>query len=198
VRAAEQKRPDVAQKREAWRKAQPDLAGRRLIFLDETGAATNMTRRYGWAPRGQRAVGYAPNGHWKTTTFLAGLTADGFIAPFVLDGPINQAIFTEYVRQFLVPVLEPGDIVILDNLSSHKGEEAAALIAACGAELRFLPPYSPDMNPIENAFAKLKELLRQAAERTREALWRRIGRLLQQFSPHQCANYISHAGYALS
>ncbi len=196
MHAAEQKRPDVAEKREAWRKAQPDLAGRRLIFLDETGAATNMIRRYGWAPRGERVVGYAPNGHWKTTTFLAGLTADGLIAPFVLDGPINQAIFTEYVRQLLCPALEPGDIVIVDNLSSHKGEEAAALIAARGAELRFLPPYSPDMNPIENAFAKLKELLRQAAERTPDALWRRIGRLLQKFSPQECANYIRHAGYA--
>ena len=157
-----------------------------------------MTRHRGWAPRGQRVVGYAPNGHWKTTTFLAGLTADGLIAPFVLDGPINQAIFTEYVRQLLVPALEPGDIVILDNLSSHKGEEAAALIAAHGAELRFLPPYSPDMNPIENAFAKLKELLRKAAERTRETLWQRIGRLLQEFSPQECANYIRHAGYAPS
>ncbi len=165
-----------------------------------------MIRRYGWGPRGERVVGYAPNGHWMTTTFLAGLTADGIIAPFVLDGPINQAIFTEYVRQFLAPVLEPGDIVIADNLSSHKGEEAAASggtqvppwIAARGAELRFLPPYSPDMNPIENAFAKLKELLRQAAERSREALWRRIGRLLQEFSPQKCANYIRHAGYAPS
>lgn len=196
MHAAEQTRPDVAARREAWRAAQPALASRRLIFLDETGAATDMVRLRGWGPVGERVLGRAPGGHWKTTTFLAGLTAEGFVAPFVLDGPINQEIFTEYVRQVLVPALKPGDVVILDNLSSHKGGEARALIEAAGAELLFLPPYSPDLNPIELAFAKLKELLRKAAERTCEALWDRIGALLDAFTPEECSAYIRHAGYA--
>jgi transposase len=195
VHASEQQRADVAERRALWRAGQGDLEGR-LIFLDETGAATDMTRRHAWAPVGKRALGSAPYGHWKTTTFLAGLTAEGLIAPFVLDGPINQEIFTEYVRQVLVPELRPGDIVILDNLSSHKGAEAAALVEAAGARLLFLPPYSPDLNPIELAFAKLKTLLRKAAERTREALWRRIAALLDAFTPEECAAYIRHAGYA--
>jgi transposase len=141
------------------------LSARRLIFIDETGATTNMVRRYGRSPRGQRVKGYAPNGHWKMTTFVAGLTADGIIAPLVVDQPMNRAIFTQFVRQFLAPQLAPGDIVIMDNLSSHKGVEVSALIEARGAELLFLPPYSPDLNPIENAFAKLKELrARQPSE----------------------------------
>jgi transposase len=195
VRASEQERPDVAARRAAWRQAQTELAGR-LIFLDETGARTDMTRRHAWAPIGARALGRAPGGHWKTTTFLAGLTREGLIAPFVLDGAMNQTIFTQYVRQMLAPKLEPGDIVILDNLPGHKGEQAAALIRARGARLLFLPPYSPDLNPIELAFAKLKALLRKQAKRTREALWQTIGRLLDHFRPTECANYIRHAGYA--
>jgi transposase len=157
-----------------------------------------MVRRYGRSPRGVRVKGYAPYGHWKTTTFVAGLTSTGIIAPLVVDQPMNRVIFTQYVRQFLAPQLAPGDIVILDNLSSHKGAEVLALIRATGAELLFLPPYSPDLNPIENAFAKLKALLRKAAERTRETLWRRIGLLLDEFSPDECSNYIRHAGYASS
>jgi len=185
----------VAEARAEWRRAQPDLQGR-LIFLDETGARTDMTRRHAWAPVGERALGRAPGGHWKTTTFLAGLTAEGLVAPFVLDGPMDRAAFTEYVRQVLVPELKPGDVVILDNLPGHKGEEAAELIAECGARLLFLPPYSPDLNPIEMAFAKLKGLLRKAARRSKEALWRTIGDLLCEFSPYECSNYIRHAGYA--
>lgn len=172
------------------------LAGRRLIFLDETGVTTNMVRRYGWAPRGQRVKGHAPAGHWKITTFIAGLCADGIVAPFVIDQPMNREIFTQYVRQFLVPELKPGDVIILDNLSSHKGSEAAALIEESGALLLFLPPYSPDLNPIEMAFAKLKEALRKIGERTREGLWDRIGSLLDCFTPPECQNYIRHAGYA--
>lgn len=175
---------------------QPILAGHRLVFLDETGAATNMVRRHGRAPRGQRVKGYAPAGHWKTTTFIAGLSRDGILAPFVIDAAMNGTIFTQYVRQFLVPELQHGDIVILDNLSSHKGAQAAALIEAAGARLVFLPPYSPDLNPIEMAFAKLKTLLRKAAERSRDALWERIGTLLDHFAPDECQNYIRHAGYA--
>jgi len=157
-----------------------------------------MVRRHGRSPRGERVKGYAPYGHWKTTTFVAGLTTTGIIAPLVVDQPMNRVIFTQYVRQFLIPQLAPGDIVILDNLSSHKGAEVSALIRATGAELLFLPPYSPDLNPIENAFAKLKGLLRKAAERTQENLWRRVGQILDQFSPDECSNYIRHAGYALS
>jgi transposase len=196
VHASEQARPDVAEAREEWRATQPDLEGR-LIFLDETGARTDMTRRHAWAPVGERALGHAPGGHWKTTTFLAGLTGQGLIAPFLVDGPMDRAIFTEYVRQVLVPELRAGDIVILDNLPGHKGEEAAELIAQCGARLLFLPPYSPDLNPIEMLFAKLKGLLRKAARRTKEALWKIIGYLLAEFAADECANYIRHCGYPL-
>lgn len=185
----------MVEARAQWRQRQPDLTGR-LIFLDETGARTDMTRRHAWADIGRRAYGHAPGGHWKTTTFLAGLTTAGLIAPFVLDGPMDRAIFTEYVRQVLLPELRPGDLVILDNLPGHKGEAAAALIQAAGAQLLFLPPYSPDLNPIELVFAKLKELLRKAAKRSRETLWTTIGALLHEFTPQECANYIRHSGYA--
>lgn len=195
MHASEQQRPDVAEARANWRRTQYDLPGR-LIFLDETGARTDMTRRHAWAPIGERALGRAPGGHWKTTTFLVGLTTEGLIAPFVLDGPMDRAAFTEYVRQVLLPELKPGDIVILDNLQGHKGEEAAELIEATGAQLLFLPPYSPDLNPIEMAFSKLKGLLRKAAKRSKEALWTTIGGLLSEFSPEECVNYIRHAGYA--
>jgi transposase len=194
VRASEQNRPDVAERREAWQHAQKSLGGR-LIFLDETWTTTAMTRRYAWADVGARAIGHAPNGHWKTTTFLAGLTCEGLIAPFVLDGPINAECFFAYVEQILVPALREGDTVILDNLSSHKNEKAAHLIASVGARLLFLPPYSPDLNPIEMAFAKFKELLRQAQARTVDALWDLIGRTLSLFTPEECANYVRHCGY---
>lgn len=157
-----------------------------------------MVRRYGRSPRGERVKGYAPNGHWKTTTFVAGLTRSGIIAPLVVDAPMNRAIFTQYVRQFLAPELVPGDIVVMDNLSSHKGADVHAAIASRGARLLFLPPYSPDLNPIELAFAKLKTLLRTAAERTREDLWQRIGSLIERFKPEECSNYFRHARYASS
>ena len=184
----------MAEARAEWRRMQPDLQGR-LIFLDETGARTDMTRRHAWSDVGTRALGRAPGGHWKTTTFLAGLTAEGLIAPFVLDGPMDRAAFTEYVRQVLVPELRAGDVVILDNLPGHKGEEAAELVEACGAKLMFLPPYSPDLNPIEQVFAKLKHLLRKAQERTSEHAWDRIGQLLNTFSHEECANYVANSGY---
>jgi hypothetical protein len=142
VYASEQLRPDVATAREQWRAEQPILSRHRLIFLDETGVTTNMVRRYGRAPRGKRVVGYAPNGHWKITTFLAGLTSDGIVAP-VIDEPMNRTIFTEYVRQFLVPELRAGDIVILDNLSSHKGPEAIALVEERGAKCSSCRPIAP-------------------------------------------------------
>lgn len=193
---SEQRRADVARARQRWRRLQPVLARRRLIFLDETGAATNMVRRYGRAPRGQRVPGQAPYGHWKTTTFVAGLTSEGFIAPLVIDGPMNRAVFTAYVQQMLAPELRPGDILVLDNLSSHKGTEARQAVEAAGARLLFLPPYSPDLNPIEMAFAKLKNALRAAAERSRDTLWLRIGLLIDDFTPSECHNYLRHAGYA--
>jgi putative transposase len=194
VHASEQTRADVVERRDAWRHEQSGLAGR-LIFLDETWTTTAMTRRYAWADIGERALGHAPGGHWKTTTFLAGLTAEGVIAPLVLDGPINAECFFAYVEQILAPALREGDTVILDNLSSHKGEPAARLVADRGARLLFLPPYSPDFNPIEMMFAKLKEILRQAEARTIDALWSLIGALLPRFTPAECAAYIRHCGY---
>ena len=164
------------------------------MFIDETWASTKMARRYGRAPRGRRLRVGVPHGRWKTITVVAGLRTSGIVAPFVLDGPINRSAFETYVEKVLVPELRPGDVVILDNLSSHKGR-VRALIEAAGASLLYLPPYSPDFNPIENAFAKLKALLRKAAERTIEGLWTTIGRLLDLFTPTECANYFAAAGY---
>ena len=154
-----------------------------------------MARTRGRAPRGQRLRAAVPHGHWKTTTFVAGLRQDGIVAPFVLDGPINRHSFEIYVARVLVPDLRAGDVVIMDNLSSHKGLRVREMIEAAGATLRYLPPYSPDFNPIENAFAKLKALLRKAAERTVRALWDRIGISLDAFTPAECANYFAAAGY---
>jgi transposase len=154
-----------------------------------------MARRHGWAPRGERLRLGIPHGHWKTTTFVAGLTLQGMVAPFVLDGPINRDAFETYIERVLVRSLRPGDVVIMDNLSSHKGRRVRDLIEVAGASLLYLPPYSPDFNPIENAFAKLKALLRKAAERTVEGLWAAIGRLIDTFTPQECANYFAAAGY---
>jgi len=159
------------------------------------GAATNMAARYGWAPRGQRLLDKMPFGHWQTTTFVAGLRHDRIVAPLVIPCPMNGAIFKAYVIQFLVRELAPGDIVVMDNLSSHKGDAIREAIEGAGAELLFLPPYSPDLNPIEQVFAKLKHLLRKAAKRTVDALWDEIGSLLGGFSPAECANYIRNSGY---
>ena len=154
-----------------------------------------MTRRCGRAPAGQRLRVGVPYGHWKTTTVIAGLRADGLVAPCPLDGPVNREAFEAYVEQVLVPTLRPGDIVVMDNLSSHKGPAVRRMIEAAGAELLYLPPYSPDLNPIENAFAKLKALLRKAAERTIDGLWSATGKLLDSFTPAECRNYFVHAGY---
>jgi transposase len=181
--------------RQAWFDGQPDLDPDRLVFIDETWASTNMARRHGRAPRGQRLRAGVPHGHWKTTTFVAGLRNNGIVAPFVLDGPINRNAFQAYVEKVLVPELRPGDIVIMDNLSSHKGPRIRQMIEAAGGSLLYLPPYSPDFNPIENAFAKLKALLRKAAERSIEGLWTVIGQLLDAFTPNECTNYFAAAGY---
>jgi transposase len=155
-----------------------------------------MTRRHGRCARGRRLVAKVPHGRWRTLTFLAALRCDRIAAPCVIDGPINGASFRAYVEQFLVPTLAAGDIVIMDNLGSHKGQAVRQLIRAAGAKLFFLPRYSPDLNPIEQVFSKLKTLLRKAEARTIEATWRQIGELLDRFTPQQCANYLTHAGYA--
>lgn len=164
-------------------------------FIDETWTSTNMARRYGRSPRGERLRMATPHGHWKTTTFVGALTLRGFIAPWVLDGPINRDAFETYVAKVLVPELRSGDVVVMDNLSSHKGPKVRELIEAIGAELRHLPPYSPDFNPIEMAFSKLKALLRKAAERTVDGLWNAIGTLIGIFEPEECRNYFAAAGY---
>ncbi len=165
------------------------------MFIDETWASTSMARIRGRAPRGERLRAAIPHGHWKTTTFVAGLRNTGMVAPMVLDGPINGLSFQAYIDQVLVPDLRAGDIVIMDNLGSHKRPGIRAAIEAVGASLLYLPPYSPDFNPIENAFAKLKALLRKAAERTVDGLWNAIGRISELFPPAECANYFSAAGY---
>jgi len=150
----------------------------------------------GWSTRGERLNAKVPHGHWQTMTFLAALRHDRIDAPCVIDGPINGISFLAYVVHFLVPTLQPGDVVILDNLSSHKSAAVRRAIRSAGAHLIFLPPYSPDLNPIEQVFSKLKALLRKAAERTVEATWKRIGKLLRHFSAEECANYLTNAGYA--
>jgi transposase len=167
----------------------------RFVFLDETGATTTMTRRYGWGPKGERVVDATPWGHWKVTTFVAGLRASGLMAPMVLDGPMTGEVFRAYVEQVLIPELSPGDVVVLDNLAAHKVAGVRDTIQAAGASLLYLPPYSPDLNPIEQVFAKLKALLRNAAARTKEALWTNIGDLLDSFSAEECQNYLTNCGY---
>jgi transposase len=195
TRAAEHDRPDVAERRARWRAEQPAWDPARLVFVDETWAATNMSRRYGRAPVGERLVCAVPQGHWKTTTFVAALRAGGLTAPLVVDGAMTGDLFVAYVRQVLLPELRAGDVVVLDNLSCHKRAEVRTLIEAAGAEVRYLPPYSPDFNPIELAFAKLKALLRKAGERTVEGLWSFLGRSLDAFGPQECRNYVRHCGY---
>jgi len=168
----------------------------RFVFIDETWMTTNMTRLYGRARQGQRLVERVPYGHWKTTTFVAALRATGMTAPLVIDGAINGDVFCAYVKQVLVPELRRGDIVVLDNLSSHKRAEAKEAIEAVGARMVFLPPYSPDFNPIENAFSKLKRLVRSAKKRTVDELWNFLGEAIDAFPASECANYFHHCGYA--
>jgi transposase len=191
----EQARPDIARRRERWRKHQGRIDINRLVFIDETWTKTNMAPLRGWGTKGKRLVAHVPHGHWKTLTFLAALRSGAITAPCVFDGPINGESFLLYVQQILVPTLKPGDIVIMDNLGSHKADAIRKNIAAAGARLLFLPPYSPDLNPIEQAFSKLKHHLRKAKERTVEATWQRIGLILRTFSPAECRNYFINAGY---
>ena len=187
----------MAAARQAWRERQPRLNPARLVFIDETWATTNMTRLRGRCQRGQRLVAAVPHGHWRTSTFVAGLRTTGLGAPLVLDGAMNGDAFRAYSEQILAPTLAPGDIVIMDNLGSHKVAGVREAIEARGASLIYLPPYSPDLNPIEQSFAKLKALIRKAAARSREALWNAIGDFLGRFAPQECANYFAKAGYVL-
>ena len=182
-------------RRKDWFDGRLDLDPERLVFIDETWASTNMARQRGRAPKGERLLAAIPHGHWKTTTFVAGLRLSGMMAPMVLDGPINRDAFQAYIDQVLVPELKPADIVIMDNLSSHKGAKVREAIEAAGAILLYLPPYSPDLNPIENAFAKLKALLRKAAARTVDGLWAAIARVIDLFTPEEFLNYFIAAGY---
>ena len=194
----------MAQHRRLWRTWQRFMDPDCFVFIDETGASTNMVRRYGWSLRGERLVDAAPHGHWRTTTCVAGLRSTGLIAPLVLDGPMNGPAFLAYVEQFLAPALRPGDVVVMDprkslrdfaDLSAHKVAGISKAIRVAGASILFLPPYSPDLNPIEQVFAKLKALLRKAAARTKETLWTTVGQLLNQFSPAECRNYLTNSGY---
>jgi putative transposase len=195
VLASERDRPDIARRRARWIQHQKEVAPARLVFIDETWTKTNMAPLRGWAARGQRLLTKVPHGHWKTMTFVAALRHDRIEAPFVLDGPINGECFKTYVEKVLVPTLAPGDIVIMDNLGSHKGQAIRRAIRAAGAKLLFLPKYSPDLNPIEQVFAKLKHLLRKAAARTIEAVVAAIGQLLETYTPQECTNYFTNAGY---
>ena len=185
----------MARKRARWKRYQARLDPGRLVFIDETWAKTNMTRTHGRCARGQRLVAKVPHGHWKTLTFLAALRHDRIDAPFVLDGPINGEYFRAWVEQFLIPTLRPGDVVVMDNLGSHKGKAVRRALRKAGAHLIFLPPYSPDLNPIEQVFAKLKALLRKAAERTLAGLWRPVGGIVDAFSPTSAPTTRQPPGY---
>lgn len=193
--ASEQDRPDVVERRQQWRATQPDIDPGRFVFIDETWAKTNMTRTYGRSLLGTRLIEKTPCGRWQTTTFLGALRSTGFIAPLTVEGAINGPLFRAWVEQHLAPVLRPGDIVVMDNLSSHKVAGVREAIEGAEAELRYLPPYSPDLNPIELAFSKLKKLLRDGAERTVDKLWRLCGRILDEFKECECRNYFQHCGY---
>jgi transposase len=195
LRAAEQDRADIAEARDEWRAGQPDLNPENLVFIDETGAKTNLVRLYGRAPRGQRLVAPVPHGHWMTATFVAALRHNEITAPCVFDGPMDGASFLTYVEHFLAPTLRTGDIVVMDNLASHKVAGIKEAIERAGATLRYLPAYSPDLNPIEQAFAKLKAALRKAAARTFDALLKAIAQALADFTAQECANYIANSGY---
>jgi transposase len=172
------------------------MPAKRLVFIDETGASTKMTRQRGRAPCGKRLVAKVPHGHWQTTTFVAGLRSDGISAPLVVDGAMNGELFLAYVEQQLVPTLQSGDVVVMDNLAAHKVKGVRQAIESVGARVVYLPPYSPDFNPIEQAFAKLKWLLRSAAQRTVEGLHQAIAAALECFAPAECQNYFRNSGYA--
>ncbi len=196
MRAAEQERADVVRARRRWMREQGLLDPARLVFVDETATSTNMARLRGRCERGVRLIGHVPQSRWQTITFVAGLRHDAIVAPFVINGPMNGASFLAYLEQCLVPTLKRDDVVIIDNLTAHHVAGVREAIEAAGATLRYLPRYSPDLDPIEQVYAKLKALLRKAAARSVRGLWHRIGSFIQTFSPQECANYLRHAGYA--
>ena len=193
--AGERDRPDVARRRAQWTKYQGRVEAERLVFIDETWTRTDMAPLRGWAPRGRRLYAKVPHGRWKTMTFLAALRHDRIDAPWFIEGPIDGVSFRIYIEKVLLPTLRPGDIVVLDNLGSHRSKAVRQLIRSAGAKLFFLPKYSPDLNPIEQVFAKLKHLLRKAAARTVDAVCAAIGELLDAFTPEECANYLKNSGY---
>jgi transposase len=195
LHAAEQDRPDVAAARAKLKAEQPSLDAPRLVFIDETAVTTKMVRHYGRSPRGERLVAKVPHGHWKTMTLVAALRIDRVAAPYVIDAAMDGPTFLAYVEQVLAPTLDKDDIVFMDNLRIHKVDGVREAIEAAGATLRYLPAYSPDLNPIEQVFAKLKAALRKGAARTVTALWKLIGKLLKTFAPEECANHFRHAGY---
>jgi len=188
----------VARRRAQWNKYRDRIAPQRLVFIDETWARTNMAPLRGWAPRGQRLPAKVPHGKWKTLTFLAALRQDRIAAPWLLDGPINGARFRVYVEKLLIPTLKPGDIVIMDNLGSHKSKAVRQAIRSAQARLLFLPKYSPDLNPIEQVFSKLKHHLRKASARSPDDICEAIRQILPTYSPDECANYFKNAGYGLT
>lgn len=188
----------MAERRLYWQLAQQGIDPERLVFLDEFGATTKMTRTHGRALQGTRLVEKVPHGHWKSNTFVAGLRSTGLVAPLAIDGAMNGDLFAGYVKQHLAPLLKQGDIVILDNLPSHKRKEAREAVEAVGAQLVFLPPYSPDFNPIEQAISKLKRMLRSAKQRTIAGLQECFGQLLDRFQEHECRNYFQNSGYRYS
>jgi transposase len=196
LRAAEQKRKDVARARRKWIREQGLLDSTKLVFIDETSLNTNMVRLYGRCPCGVRLIDHVPFGHWETMTFVSALRHDGMVAPMLIEGPMNGELFLAYVEQCLVPTLKPEDIVVVDNVATHKVAGVAEAIEAAGATLRYLPKYSPDLNPIEMPFSKFKACLRRLAQRTIPGIRRGIRSFLAALTGQECANYISHAGYA--
>jgi transposase len=195
LRAAERKRADVARARRRWIREQGLLDPARLVFIDETAVTTNMVRRNGWSPRGERLIGDVPMGHWKTLTFIAGLRPTGIVAPMVINGAMNGDAFLAYIEQCLLATLKRRDIVVIDNVSFHKVAGVEEMIRARGASLRFLPQYSPEFNPIELVFHPLKAGLRKAAERTTEGLQRCVGSFIRALDPAECMRYFRHSGY---
>ena len=187
----------MAERRAAWRVSQLGMDPRRLLFLDETWAKTNMTRLRGRSPRGERLVEKVPHGHWKTTTLIAALDASGVRCSMTLDGPVDRGAFEAFVEGVLTPTIRSGDLVVMDNLSSHKGPRVARLVEAAGGRVLYLPPYSPDLNPIEMAFSKVKQALRGAAHRTAEGLWSRMQSTLDRVTASDARGYFRHCGYTL-
>jgi len=195
LRAAERKRADVARARRRWIREQGLLDPARLVFIDETAVTTNMVRLNGWSPRGERLLGEVPMGHWQTLTLIAGFRQTGIVAPMMIKGAMNGEAFLAYIRQCLAPTLRRRDIVVIDNVSFHKVVGVEEAIKACGAELRYLPQYSPDLNPIESVFSPLKAMLRKAAERTVNGLQRCVGSFIRGLKPSECVGYFRNSGY---